>query len=645
MLQPATSGSFPKILHLEDNPADAELIHLQLRDEWPGCSILRVTRREEFETALRQEAFDLILSDFSLPAFNGLEALTLAQKTGSAAPFVFLSGTIGEDNAVEALKCGAADYIIKDRPARLISAIRQALARMEETERRHRSEEQLREQAMLLDKARDAIIATDLDHRITYWNVSAERIYGWAAAEVLGSRLEELQLHVEPERFAAALRTLEVADEWRGELRLQIRDGSIIQVEGSWSLVRDAAGRPRSVLFIDSDVTERKKLEAQLLRTERLDSIGMLAGGVAHDLNNALAPVLMAAELLRMRLSGPDLRLVDNIETSARHGAALVQQLLAFARGTEGQHTELDVVELIHDVGKLLRSTFSRSIDLEVVTPATLWKVCADTTKLKQALVNLSLNARDAMPQGGRIEISAENTLVPETLARLHPGAESGPHVRVVVRDNGSGIPPGVLDKIFDPFFTTKPAGKGTGLGLSMVAGIVKNHRGFFNVETQLGRGSMFELYFPAGPKVAQESGDRADFATAAGCGEKILLIDDDPAVRDTFQLLLEKAGYRVSVAAGGDSGLDAYDRGSQAFAVVITDMMMPGMRGAEVITALRSRNPQQPILAISGFLKVGDMESLRRLTPSVEFLSKPIPAETLLVTLKRLVGTGAGRS
>ncbi|HRI82246.1 MAG TPA: ATP-binding protein, partial [Opitutaceae bacterium] len=503
-----TPGHFPKILHLEDNPADAELIHLQLKQEWPGCAIHRVMRREEFQAALQHEAFDLILSDFSLPAFNGLEALALVQKTGTATPFVFLSGTIGEDNAVQALKCGAADYIIKDRPARLVSAIRQALTHVEETQRRRRSEGRLREQAMLLDKARDAIIATDLDHRITYWNASAERIYGWKADEVAARRLEELELHIEPARFAAARRALEEAGEWRGDLRLQRRDGTIIQVESSWSLVRGADERPGSILFIDTDVTERKKLEAQLLRSERLDSIGMLAGGIAHDLNNALAPVLMAAELLRMRLTGPDLRIVDNIETSAQHGAALVRQLLAFARGTESRHTEIEVEELIHDVGKLIRSTLSRTIELEVGSQPSLRRVCADSTKLKQVLVNLCLNARDAMPQGGRIEIRAENVRLDASQARAHPGAEAGPHVRIGVRDNGSGIPPAVIDRIFDPFFTTKPVGKGTGLGLSMVAGIIKSHGGFLNVESQPGQGALFEIFLPA-------TGDRAEPAVA----------------------------------------------------------------------------------------------------------------------------------
>lgn len=641
-----SSPAFLRLLHLEDNEADAELIQMQIAQEWPECEIRRVDTRQDFLAAIQRERFDLIISDFSLPNFNGLEALTLVRQYTTDTPFIFLSGTIGEENAVKALKCGAADYIIKDRPARFVSAIRSALAHVQEAARRRNSEARVREQAALLDKARDAIIATDLENRIAYWNASAEEIYGWTADETIGRRIEELQLHADPARFLAAREQLAANGEWRGEFRVQTKRGQVLQVESTWSLVLGADGLPRSILFIDTDVTERKKIEAQLQRVERMDSIGMLAGGVAHDLNNALAPIIMAAELLRERVSDPaDRRFVDSIETSAQHGAALVQQLLAFARGSEGQRTTVEVAGLIEDVQKLLRSTLSASIDLKVETVGQPWPIMADATKIKQVLINLCLNARDAMPNGGRIEILAGNTTIGGKHAYSHRGAQPGQYLRIAVRDTGVGIPPEVLGRIFDPFFTTKAAGKGTGLGLSMVAGIIKSHGGFLNVESHVGQGTLFELFFPVREQVPEAPPSAISPEERKGRGELILLVDDDPSVRDIFRALLENAGYQVVTAETGQEALAEFETRLGKFVVVVTDIMMPGMSGQEVISALRARVSRQPILAISGLMDPERQTVLRALDPPVECLGKPILPEKLLLTLRRMIEAAARRS
>lgn len=635
-----------RLLHLEDNLADAELILLQITAEWPGCEIHRVDTRHDFMAALQRGGFDLILSDFSLPNFNGLEALTLARQYATDTPFIFLSGTIGEDNAVQALKSGASDYIIKDRPKRFVAAIRQALAHVQETARRRDSEAQVREQATLLDKARDAIIATDLEHRITYWNARAEEIYGWPGSEAVNRRLEELHLHADPGRFASARAKLNASGEWRGEFIVRSRDGRTLQVESTWSLVLGADGRPRSILFIDTDVTDRRRMEAQLHRAERMESIGMLAGGVAHDLNNALAPILMAAELLREHVTDPeDRRFVNSIEASAQHGAALVQQLLAFARGSEGQRTSVDVPALLADVRTLLGSTLAKDIELSVETVGTPWPIMAEVTKIKQVLINLCLNARDAMPEGGRIEILAGNTTIGGRHVLSQPGAQPGSYLRIAVRDTGTGIPPEVLGRIFDPFFTTKPAGKGTGLGLSMVAGIIKSHGGFVNVESHVGQGTLFELYFPVrDPAPGTPSGSASPLVTK-GRGESILLVDDDPAVCEVFKAVLEHAGYGVMAVGNGSAALAEFDRRPGAFAVVITDIMMPGMNGGEVIRALRARHPRQPVLAISGLMDPEKQAGLRELDPPVECLAKPILPEKLLLALRRVIEAAARQS
>ena len=749
------------LLHLEDSTTDAELISLLIRREWPACEIRHVTNAAEYREALEVGGFDLILSDYSLPGFDGLSALAMARARFPETPFLFLSGTIGEERAVEALKRGATDYIIKDRPTRLVPAIRQAFALLIEADRRRRTEAalreneerfrqitenvvelialldlnacriyanpsyrdllgeaavvpgldafhevhpedrgraratfaqvvrtgatqrceyrlllpdgsvreieshasvlrdasakivnvllvsrdvtarreaeaRLREQASLLDRARDAIVATDLDHRIFYWNASAERLYGWKAGEVFGQRLDQLELGFDPTRFAAARAQLLATGEWRGDFRLRTRTGETVLVESTWSLVVENDGRPRSVLYIDTDVTERKKLETQLLRAQRMESIGTLAGGVAHDLNNVLTPILLSFELLAAKAtSDEDRRLIEKTKASATHGAALVQQLLAFARGAAAKRVRIEPATALADLVPLIRQNLPSSITLSLPSAERAWPIQADATQFNQVLINLCINARDAMPQGGRIEIQTQNLTVDSAVANVNPGTRPGPFVRISVNDNGLGIAPSILDKIFDPFFTTKAAGKGTGLGLSMVAGILKSHGGFVQVESEAGRGSSFHLFFPAFPEPAPAVREETP-APARGEGEGILLIDDEPVVRDTLQLLLQRAGYRVFPAGDGRSGIGEFDQRKDDISLVITDMMLPDQIGTQVVRSLRQRDATIPIIAISGMMGSGDFDELLQLKPPVECLAKPLSPANLLSAVRR---------
>ncbi|HUR59486.1 MAG TPA: response regulator [Opitutaceae bacterium] len=632
-----------QLLHLEDSPNDAELIGMLIRREWPDCQITHVACVEDYRAALARDGFDVILSDYTLPGFDGLGALALARQSCPSTPFLFLSGTIGEERAVEALKRGASDYIIKDRPTRLIPAIRQAFTLMEEGARRRRSEQalrqqeaRLREQASLLDKARDAIVATDLEHRVAYWNASAERLYGLTAADVFGRRLDELGLGFDPARFAEAHAQVMAGGEWRGDFRLRNRAGETLLVESTWSLVIEE-GRPRSILYIDTDVTERKKLETQLLRVQRMESIGTLAGGVAHDLNNVLTPILLSIELLEMKAtSNEDRRLLEKTKASALHGAALVQQLLAFARGADGCHSKIDPLRALEELKPLARQSLPPTVVLAVRPEPRLWPMLADATQFNQVVLNLCINARDAMPQGGRIEIVAKNVTVDGALVRQNPGLSPGPHVLLSVTDTGSGIPAAILDKIFDPFFTTKVAGKGTGLGLSMVAGIMKSHGGLVEVESEDGRGTTFRLYFPAIPDAAAPVMVPVIAAgPARGAGEGILLIDDEPVVRETLQLVLQSAGYRVFPAPDGASGIAEFERHNGEIALVITDMMLPDQVGTQVVRALRTRRARLPVIAISGMMATGQFDELTRLNPPVNCLSKPLKPAALLTAVR----------
>jgi PAS domain S-box-containing protein len=631
-----------KLLHLEDNNNDAELVENVLRKAWPACKIKRADTRKDYLAALGRGEFDLILSDYTMPDLDGLSALDLALEKCPDTPFIFLSGTIGEERAVEALKRGAVDYVVKDRPARLVPAIRQALDKIEKKHQLQQAEGRVREQAALLSKAHDAIWVTDTKQRITYWNASAERLSGWTEEEALRHDVRSLLFRYDNQRYLEALQKLLADGQWRGELRLQNKADAPVVVESHWTLVANQAGQPESILFINTDVTEKKKLEAQILHTQRMESIGTLAGGVAHDLNNSLTPILLAMGVLHEKAPNLESRaIIEKVESSVKHSAALVKQLLAFARGADGQHSELDLRLLVSDAGKFMQQTLPADVNLEVQINEDLWPMVGNATQLKQVLHNLCLNARDAMPGGGRINLFTQNLMMSETIRPSLPEATLDAYAIVAVSDTGTGIRPENLERIFDPFFTTKEFGKGIGLGLSTVQGIVKGHHGFITVNSIMGQGTVFRIYLPALPSRAKPalSGPSATASDSlpAGHGEEVLLIDDDPVIREVVSDLLERYNYRVTTASVGLDGLEAFRLRQDEIKLVLTDLHMPGMSGATVIRALHAKDPDLRIIAISGNSKapqLGEEITADRLM----FLSKPLTAEKLLATARLML-------
>jgi PAS domain S-box-containing protein len=491
----------------------------------------------------------------------------------------------------------------------------------------------LAEQASLLDKAQDAILVCDLEHRITYWNKSAERLYGWQAAEVRGKVARDLQTDA-ADFDAAWLMVLEHGD-WMGELRQTGKEGQNLTVESRWTLVRGDAGQPSAVLIINTDATERTRLQLQFLRAQRLESIGTLAGGIAHDLNNVLTPIMVAIGMLSENERDQErLDILATLEGSARRGANMVQQVLSFARGVEGRREQVQVTEVVREVERIVNDTFLKNIDLRTAIADDLWSVSGDPIQLHQVLLNLCVNARDAMPDGGRLLIAAENVTIDAAFAATQIDAKAGPHVRLRVQDSGPGIPAEIGDRIFEPFFTTKDVSKGTGLGLSTSLAIVRSHGGFMRLDSAPGEGALFSVYLPA------QAGSRQDPACAKaidlprGNGELILVVDDEAPVRMVTRRMLESFGYRVVLAPDGAQAVALYANQHADIAAVITDMMMPVMDGPATIRALRSIRPDVRIIAASGLHG-------RDLMPSVEapiFLAKPYSAEALLTSLKRLL-------
>ncbi|MEY2488905.1 MAG: hypothetical protein QOC70_847 [Verrucomicrobiota bacterium] len=467
---------------------------------------------------------------------------------------------------------------------------------------RKQSEDRLREQAELLDLAQDAIMVRDMEDRVEFWNRGAEELYGWTAAEVHCRQASTFLYEDDPGAVAAARTSVLANGVWTGECKHSCKDGGTVTVRSRWTLVRDERAAPESILIINTDITEQKKIEEQFLRAQRVESIGTLASGVAHDLNNILAPILMGAAVLqRTNMPAGDQAILSTIETCAQRGADIVKQVLTFARGAEGEHMLLQPAHLINDMGKIAKETFPKTITVRTRFPEFLWPIEGDPTQLHQVLLNLSVNARDAMPAGGMLTLSAENFPVDEHYASMTPGAKAGPHVLFEVSDTGMGISNEIIDKIFDPFFTTKELGKGTGLGLSTMIGIVKSQGGFVSVYSEIGHGTTFKVYFPAMTNAPELTKESFPATLAPANGELLLLVDDEKSILQVAQVLLEEHGYQVLTAGDATEALAIFAMRKDEIKLVLTDLAMPLMDGIALIRTLRKMQPDVRVIASTG--------------------------------------------
>ncbi len=500
------------------------------------------------------------------------------------------------------------------------------------------AEDKIREQAALLDQAQEAITVRDLEGCILYCNRGAERLYGWSAGEVIGHPSEEFSSKGQDAQLSPLPRHALKWGERSVEMNKVTKSGRKLVVISHWTLIRDEELRPKAFLVIDTDVTEQKKLEAHFLRAQRMESLGTLASGVAHDLNNVLAPILMTASLLRDGCSDPATqKLLCSVESNAERGADIVRQLLVFGRGLEVERVLLNPRHLVKEMEKIIGETFPKNIRLHATIGKDLWPVCANATQIQQVLINLCINARDAMPEGGDLSLCAENQMVDENVVIVTPGATPGPHVVLKIRDTGSGIPPQVLDRIFEPFFTTKKLGKGTGLGLSTVLGIAKGHGGFITVDSQMGRGTEFSVFFPATPTQNSQQSAPPKGEAPRGGGELILVVDDERAVRNVVEGTLTKAGYRFIGAPDGARALTLYAIHSEEVKVVLTDLAMPVMDGLVLAQNLRKVAPHLKIIAATGLQQEVEAEQLKALGIEI-ILQKPFSIDAMLVAVGQIL-------
>ena len=586
---------------------------------------------------------DLILLDLIMPELDGfgvLQQLRPYLVEQDVLPVLVLTVDINTESKRRALAAGAKDFLAKPLDAiEVLLRINNLLqTRLLYRRLQERADERIREQAALIDQANDAILVCDLTDRITLWNRGAERIYGWTAAEIIGRNAANTLFPMPCPGLGAAKQAAAATGQWAGELPQVTRDGTALVVASRWTLLYDSAGRPKSQLIINTDITEKKRIEDKLQAAQRLENIGRLASGIAHDLNNILTPLTMGLDLLVSgagKASEPSLLAV--MHATLERGTGLVRQILTFARGLDGQRGPVQLGPLISELAGLLQQTFPRSITLETVVGQALWPVSADLTQLHQVLTNLCVNARDAMPGGGLLRITAENRQLDAVQVQAVEGLPPGPYVVLAVADTGMGIAAEHLDRIFEPFYTTKPEGQGTGLGLSTAQRIVQKHGGRMQVASAPGQGSRFTVYLPAAENQAAAIAEPERCELPAGKGECVLVVDDEAALLHIAKLTLTVAGYQVQTAQHGAEAVTLYAARPHEIRVVLTDLMMPVMDGVATVQALQRINPAVRVIVFSGLL--GGADTARALGVGVKaFLPKPYTAEALLATVRAVV-------
>ncbi len=506
---------------------------------------------------------------------------------------------------------------------------------------RRMAERTIRDQAALLNVVSEAIVVADLQQDILLWNQGATTLYGWAAAEIVGRRGLEV-FCTDTSSFTTAWNTTLETGSWTGELTKTTQRGDRVIVSSRWTLIHDSFGHTQSVLMVDTDITERKELERQIRHAQRIESIGTLTSGIAHDVNNILTPILTAAQLLPLKL--PDLdpgnrKLLTLIENNAKRGAALIAQVMSFVRGVDGHYGPVHLKMVLQEIQQVVENTFPKPIHITTYIQPQLPMIVGDVTQLHQVLMNLCVNARDAMPNGGEITLTAASCSLLEPMPSMVAEIPVGDYVTISVRDTGTGIPEGIVDRIFDPFFTTKEHGKGTGLGLSTVIGILKSHQGYVRVSSEMGAGTEFTLLFPittttaVKPSIIQRQSRK-------GNQETILVVDDEPGIRNLTQSILQLHNYQVTVAESGQDAIAQYKQHWQHIHLVLMDMMMPEMDGPTTIRALRAVNPRSKIIAFSG------LSSTHQWAEAVKvngFLHKPFSTDDLLELVHTVLHGEAG--
>lgn len=645
------SGRPLRALLVEDSPDDAALLVRELERGGYEVTAARVDTADGLRGALRDAEWDILLADYSMPHFRGTDALSMARSAGYDLPFIFVSGTIGEDVAVEAMKGGANDYVIKGNLKRLVPAVARELSDAAVRRERKRIEEERRrvQEALRVSQERHRLLFEHIADTILVFDQSGILRFASASVrEMLGLEPEALTSRpfldlIDPgdaewvreacDRVIAtpaALETLEV------RVRHQDESPRIIDCVMRNLLTHPDIG---GCVVTCRDITERKRLETEFLQAQKLESVGQLAGGIAHDFNNVLTAILGHAEILLMdpRVAPEQRADVQEIKRAADRAAALTRQLLAISRRQVLDLRLLDLTEIISDLVQMLRRVLGAGVEIETVLAPDLGTVRADASQMEQVLLNLAINARDAMPTGGQLTIRTANVELDATFRVLQPPVVPGPYVRLTVSDTGEGMDAGTQARIFEPFFTTKAAGKGTGLGLAMVFGIVKQSGGYITVESEVGRGTAFHIHLRRVNEPADLPLVFPDLGAPPRGIETVLVVEDDAAVRDLVARTLRGLGYTVLVATRSEEALPWMTERAHPVHLLLADTMLPGMGGKELADRAIAVLPGLPVLFMSGYAA----PMLTRngiLAPGVQLLVKPFSPAALAWRVREIL-------
>jgi PAS domain S-box-containing protein len=638
------------ILHLEDNPRDAALVQSTLEAEGIACATICVQNRADFVVALEHGGIDLVLSDFSLPAFDGLSAMETVRAQWPAIPVILVSGTLGEERAIEALKCGATDYVLKERLGRLAPAVRRAMQEVESRAKNRQTEAALQEMEQRLhivfNESPLGIALVGVDGRPILTNAALQKMLGYTGEEL--SRMRFIDFTHPDDCVADTELYQQLIHGARKSYQIQKRylrkDGKLVWARLTVSVAREAQSQAVLAIAMVEDITERRDLEAQFIEAQKMEAIGHLAGGVAHDFNNILAVIMGYSDLLTSEL-GPDSPLrkdVEEIRHASDRAAGLTRQLLVFSRKQMVQPVVLDLNDAVKDLEKMLRRLVDENIKITVVAGKHIGRVKADPGYVGQLLMNLVINARDAMPNGGQITIATDNVTLEGNCARTPAAAIAGDYVVLSVRDTGTGMTDEVKSHLFEAFFTTKPSGQGTGLGLATCQTIVQQSGGHIDVCSQLGQGTTFKIYFPRIEQPLEAASKPGRPGPVPRGTETLLVVEDEPSVRHLARGFLETLGYEVLSAANGQDGLHvAREHQGSPIRLVITDVVMPLMGGKVMAEWLKTTYPDIKILFTSGYTDDA-IAQYGVLDTGVEFLPKPYTPATLARKVRELLDAPA---
>ncbi len=751
-----------QIVHLETNDADAALVGAELEKNGIECELVRVRSLAELEREIAQRTVDIVLSDSHRRFYNGLDALTLARAKAPGVAFIFFADPGDPDDLSESLAAGATDYVLKEHLPKLIVSLQRVIREVHTQRDLEDVRRELLRHAELLDLANDAIVISDAEGKISYWNRGAERLYGWSREEATGREVHTFLQTGPPEKLAAVLKTLQAAQHWQGEIEQVRRDGVAIIVSTGWTLQGDDPAAPLLQLsidvtsrieaeealrrseeryrrFVEEDLTgnlmmrpdgtivacnpaftrmfgfnsidearaanflsllqtrkegadllaslrpnesserrelemrncegdtvyvaakfigsfdaagelmevksyffndtKRKRLEQQLIQAQKMEGLGTLAGGIAHDFNNILAIILGYTSRLEEWKKHPEQmpEAIKIIRDAVARGASLVQQLLTSARQTEARLTPLDLNVLAQEMERMLAATFPKTIDFRLELHSGLPLAKADRSQIHQVLLNLCVNARDAMPNDGTIKL-ATGVASGEELRESFGGANAEHYVFVSVIDTGTGISEKVKPHIFEPFYTTKERGKGTGLGLSVVYGVVNNHRGFVQVDSEPGQGTTFKVYLPlAGAAELSSAGGQKNGANRDPA-RTVMLVEDEEMLRDLGVMLLESDGYRVLAAKDGIEAVEMFEAHADEIGLVVCDLGLPRLGGRDVFLRMKEIKPNVRAIVASGYLEPNLRTEILR-AGVIDTVQKPYDFRELIERIRSIIG------